>query len=136
MSARRTGRAGLGAPRRGRPGGPGRKLPQRSGSAARSPRLVALAAELRDVAAGVGIRIRQERLMREVGYHTHSGLCRLGDAEILLLDHDLSAEQQVDLLLEILAGRDLGGIEASDEVRRLVAAASPARRAREHGSGS
>ena len=95
----------------------------RKTSGARSPRLEALTEELRDVAERVGIRVRQERLLREVGYHAQSGLVRLDGTEILLLDQDLSPEVRVDLLVGILAGRDLSGIELSDEARRALAIA-------------
>jgi hypothetical protein len=35
----------------------------------------------------------------------------------LLLDHDLAPEVRIDLLAGILAGRDLSGIELSEEAR-------------------
>lgn len=107
---------GLGAPRSVRGG-------TRKPSAARSPRLEALTEELCDVAERQGIRVRQERLLREVGYHTQSGLVRLDGTEILLLDHELSPEARVDLLVGVLAGRDLAGIELSDDARRALAPA-------------
>jgi len=99
----------------------GGKGTARKTSAARSPRLEALTDELRDVAERVGIRVRQERLLREVGYHAQSGLVRLDGTEILLLDQELSPEARVDLLVGILAGRDLSDIELSDEARRALA---------------
>lgn len=70
--------------------------------------------ELRDAAEVIGIRVRRERLLREVGYHVRSGLCRLDDQEMLLLDPDLPAEVQVELLVGALADRDLSEIALSD----------------------
>jgi hypothetical protein len=123
------GRSMRGAARIGRAGGrsgsgkgsraSGRALPRKP--APRSPRLGALADELRDVAERAGIRVRQERLLREVGYHTQSGLVRLDGEEILLLDHELSPEAKIDLLTGVLRGRDLSGIELSDEARSSLA---------------
>jgi hypothetical protein len=102
-------------------GARGAKAGPRKASAARSPRLEALTEELRAVAEEVGIRVRQERLLREVGYHTQSGLVRMGNEEILLLDQDLSPEARVDLLVGVLADRDLSRIALSDDVRRALA---------------
>jgi hypothetical protein len=107
----------------------GRKDARRHGAAARSPRLEALASELCDAAERIGIRVRQERLLREVGYHTQSGLVRLSGEEILLLDSDLSPDLKVDLLVGLLRSRDLAGVELSDDARHALAA-TPSRRGR------
>jgi hypothetical protein len=127
-----TGSQGSGAARRariaGRGGrvakiGPARGSSRRAG-AARSPRLDALVEELRGIAERLGIRVREEKLLREVGYHTQSGRCRVGEEEILLLDHELSGDLKVDLLTSVLAGRDLAGFELSEEARRALAIAA------------
>ncbi len=49
-----------------------------------------------------------------------SGLCRLDDQEILLVESDLAADIQVDLLLSALHGRDLSGIPLSEEAMQLI----------------
>ena len=112
-TARRTSWRGVGTKSGARKSGPTR---------AASPRLEALAAELRTVAGAIGIRVRQERLLREVGYHARSGLCRLGDEEILLLDHELPLDAQIDLLIGALRGRSVDDALLSHEARRLLAA--------------
>lgn len=103
---RRGGRAGTTTPKR---------------PSARAARLAALIAELENAVEGLGIRVRRERLMREVGYHARSGLCRVGGEEILFLDHDLSPDDEIELLAVLLADRDLSAVEMSPEALRLIA---------------
>jgi hypothetical protein len=102
----------------------GKKKPAHTAGRPRaaSPRLEALASELRTIAGAIGIQVRQERLLREVGYHARSGLCRLGDAEILLLDHELPLDAQIDLLVGALRGRAVDDALLSSEARRLLVA--------------
>ena len=64
-------------------------------------------------------------ILREVGYHVRSGLCRLDDQEILLVESELAPDVQVDLLLGALAGRDLSGIPLSEEAMGMLRAGSP-----------
>ena len=71
----------------------------------------------------MGIRVRKERLIREVGYHTQSGLCRVDGEEILLLDSDLPTDREIELLAVVLETRDLSAIELSDEATKLLAGA-------------
>jgi hypothetical protein len=87
---------------------------------ARAARLAALIAELENAVETVGIRVRRERLMREVGYHARSGLCRVEGEEILFVDHDLTPDDEIELLALTLSGRDLGAVEMSPEARRLL----------------
>ena len=101
--------------------GAARATPRPRRASPREERLRALASELRDAAESVGIRVREERLMREVGYHPHSGLCRLRGEEILLIDWELAPDLQIELLVAALDGHDLGRVALSDDARRLVA---------------
>ena len=79
-----------------------------------------LVGELRDVAEAIGIRVRSERLKREVGYSVRSGLCRVEGEEVLLLESDLSPDIQVDLLVGLLSTRDLSLVNLSPDTRRLL----------------
>ena len=90
-------------------------------SSARAQKLEPLLDELGAVAEAVGIRVRRERLLREVGYHVRSGLCRVGSEEVLLIDLDLDPDLQLEQLLSVLSGRELGDVPLSDEVQRLLA---------------
>ncbi len=87
----------------------------------RDEKLAALVEELKDVAETVGIQVRRERLKREVGYSVRSGLCRVKGEEVLLLEWDLSTDLQVDLLVGVLAGRDLSQVNLTEDTRRLLA---------------
>ena len=64
--------------------------------------------------------------MREVGYHPHSGLCRLRGEEILLIDYDLAPDLQIELLAGILTDYDLGTVPLSDDARRFLGRAEAA----------
>ena len=59
-------------------------------------------------------------MKREVGYSVRSGLCRVEGEEVLLLESDLSPDIQVDLLVGVLAGRDLSLVELTPDTRRLL----------------
>lgn len=100
---------------------------RRGGSARdreKNEKLEALIEELRNAAESIGIRVRRERLLREVGYHVRSGLCRLDDQEILLLESELAPDVQVDLLIGALAGRDLSGVPLSENAQDAIRAGS------------
>ncbi len=49
------------------------------------------------------IEVRTEKLLREVGYRTHSGRCRLKGKELILLDRDASIGEQIEFLASALA---------------------------------
>ncbi len=80
----------------------------------------ALLDELKAVAEKLGLRVREEPLLREVGYRVRSGRCRLRDDELLLLDRALPVSAQIDVLVDELAGRPLGDVYLSPVARGLV----------------
>jgi hypothetical protein len=95
---------------------------------------LALLEELKDLATRLGFEVRQERLLREVGYRVRSGSCRVRDTRVILLDRALAAGAQIDILVEELAGHPVDDVYVSPAVRRLlehaaVAAATPPARA-------
>lgn len=100
--------------------------PRRARPSAREERLEGLIDELRTAAEAVGIRVRRERLLRDVGYQVKSGLCRLQEQEMLLLEQGLSADVQIDLLVNALSRRDLAGVPLSEEARDLLRAGETA----------
>jgi hypothetical protein len=112
-------------PRAGRRGGRAAAATPKRPSA-RAARLAALIAELENAVEAIGVRVRRERLMREVGYHVRSGLCRVDGEEVLFLDHDLSPDDEIELLAVLLSERDLSAVEMSPEARRLLARAPSA----------
>lgn len=80
----------------------------------------ALLDELKAVAEKVGLRVREERLLREVGYRVRSGRCRLQADELLFIDRTLPVSAQIDVLVDELAGRSLDDIYLSPAARALV----------------
>ena len=86
----------------------------------RSEREQVLLDELKAVAEHLGIRVREERLLREVGYRVRSGACRVRDTNLVLLDRGLPLSVQIDILADALAGRPVETIYLSPAARRLL----------------
>ena len=79
-----------------------------------------LCEELKTVAERVGVRVREEVLLREVGYHPRSGICRLRGEEMLFVDRSLPIAERVAVLTDELRRRDLQGIYVSPALRCLL----------------
>jgi hypothetical protein len=80
----------------------------------------ALCDELKGLAEKVGIRVREEILLREVGYRVRSGLCRVRGEDVVFLDRHLTPGECLDVLLAALEGRDLEAHYVSPALRRLL----------------
>jgi len=76
--------------------------------------------ELKAAAVRLGFEVREEKLLREVGYHVRSGSCRLRDANLILLDRQLPAAAQIDVLVDQLCSRPLDDVYLSPAARRLL----------------
>jgi hypothetical protein len=85
-----------------------------------SYKIDAVLEELKALAARVGLEVREERLLREVGYQVRSGSCRVRGQNILFLDRDLPPAGRLEVLLEELSARDLGEVYVSPELRRIL----------------
>lgn len=81
---------------------------------------LALLEELKVAATRLGFEVREERLLREVGYRVRSGSCRVRDTQVILLDRDLPVTAQIEVLVEELAGRALEEVYLSPAARRLL----------------
>lgn len=75
--------------------------------------------ELKAVAGNLGIRVREERLLREVGYRVRSGACRLRENDLVLLDRDLPTGAQIEVLADVLAPRAMETVYLSPAARQL-----------------
>jgi len=75
---------------------------------------------LKEIAAASGLEVREERLLREVGYSVKSGVCRVSEQEVLLLDRNASAAERVEVLCALLSERDLDGVFIEPELRRTI----------------
>jgi len=80
----------------------------------------ALLDELKAAAERLGLQVREERLLREVGYHVRSGGCRLRQSEIIFLERGLPIRSQIEVLVDELAARSLDDIYLSPAARALV----------------
>ncbi len=89
---------------------------------------LALLEELKAVATRLGFEVREEKLLREVGYRVRSGSCRVRESSVIFLDRGLAPAAQIDILVDELAGRPLDDVYLSPAVRRLLdrAAHAPA----------
>jgi hypothetical protein len=51
------------------------------------------------------IEVRSEKLLREAGYRTKSGSCRINGQQLILLDRDTRLTEQIEFLASELAAR-------------------------------
>jgi hypothetical protein len=79
-------------------------------------RIASLVEELAQAAERVGLQVRRERLLREVGYRARGGACRLREKDLVIID----SAQQLEVLLEALRTRDLESLYLSPAARRLL----------------
>ncbi len=89
----------------------------------------ALLEELKALATRLGFDVRQEKLLRDVGYHVRSGSCRVRDLRVILLDRSLPPAAQIDILVDELAAEALDTLYVSPAARRLLERAGAATRA-------
>lgn len=75
---------------------------------------------LKEIATASGLEVREERLLREVGYSVRSGVCRVSDQEVLLLDRNATAAERIDVLCGLLSQRDLDSVFIEPELRRTI----------------
>jgi hypothetical protein len=87
-------------------------------------RLVRLVDELAEAAKRVGIEVRREKIMREVGYRVRGGPCRLRDRDLIILDREQAPADQIEVLAEALRFRDLEQLYLSPAARRVLQASS------------
>jgi len=85
----------------------------------------ALLDELKQLAEQLGIEVREERLLREVGYRVRSGGCRVHAKNLILLDRGLPASAQIDVLASELSDRPLDTVYLSPAARRVLESAAP-----------
>ncbi len=90
-----------------------------------NPRQQAVLDELKQLAGQLGIEVREERLLREIGYRVRSGSCRVREKNLILLDRGLPLETQIEILVGELAERPLDSVYLSPAARRLLEGAAP-----------
>ena len=88
---------------------------------------LALLEELKTAAGRLGFEVREEKLLREVGYRVRSGSCRVRETQVILLDRGLPPGAQIDVLVDELAGCALEDVYLSPAARRLLERVASAR---------
>ena len=83
-------------------------------------RMMRIVDELAEAAQRVGLEVRREKIMREIGYRTRGGACRLRDKNLLIIDRDQPATEQLEVIAEALRSRDLESLYLSPAARRVV----------------
>src|SRR5919109_4939372 len=76
--------------------------------------------ELKTLAERLGIRVREEKLLREVGYQVRGGGCRVHGQEMVFLDRDLPLSERVEILLDELSRREVDRESLSPSLRRFL----------------
>src|SRR5678816_1873761 len=74
---------------------------------------------LKEIASASGLEVREERLLREVGYSVKSGVCRVSDQEVLL-DKNATPAERIEAVCGVLAVRDLDAVFIDPDLRRAI----------------
>jgi hypothetical protein len=80
----------------------------------------ALCEELKELARRLGVQVREEVLLREVGYRVRSGGCRVRGEDVIFLDRHLHPADRVQVLVDHLSGRDIETHYMTPALRRLL----------------
>lgn len=75
--------------------------------------------ELKGFAEGLGVRVREEKLLREVGYRVRGGVCRVHEEEIVFLDRSRPINERIDVLVDELSRRQAGFSTLSSAVQNF-----------------
>ena len=86
----------------------------------KTTRLFRLLEELSEAAKRVGLEVRREKILREVGYRARGGACRFRERNLIILDREMAPAEQVEVLAEALRERDLDDLYLSPAARRLL----------------
>ncbi len=83
-------------------------------------RVLKLIDELCEAAERVGLVVRREKILREVGYRARGGACRLREKDLIIIDRDQAPAEQLEILADALRERDLESLYLSPAARRVV----------------
>jgi hypothetical protein len=86
----------------------------------KTTRLLRLVDELAEAAKRVGLEVRREKILREVGYRARGGACRLREKDLIIIDREMPAAEQVEIIAEALRERDLEAVYLSPAARRVL----------------
>lgn len=83
-------------------------------------RMLKLVDELCQAAERVGLVVRREKILREIGYRVRGGACRLREKNLVIIDRDMAPAEQLEVLADALRSRDLESLYLSPAARRVV----------------
>jgi hypothetical protein len=83
-------------------------------------RMLKLVDELCEAAERVGLVVRREKILREIGYRVRGGACRLREKNLVIIDRDLAPAEQLEVLADALRSRDLESLYLSPAARQVV----------------
>ena len=83
-------------------------------------RMLKLVDELCEAAERVGLVVRREKILREIGYRVRGGACRLREKNLVIIDRDMAPAEQLEVLAEALRSRDLESLYLSPAARQVV----------------
>lgn len=83
-------------------------------------RMLKLVDELCEAAERVGLVVRREKILREIGYRARGGACRLREKNLVIIDRDMAPAEQLEVLADALRSRDLESLYLSPAARRVV----------------
>jgi len=78
-----------------------------------------LVSELKQVLEKLGVEVREQALESELG-KAKSGLVRIREQKIILLEHSLEPEEKVKILTRLLKEFDLEGVYLSPYLRKWI----------------
>lgn len=83
-------------------------------------RILKLVDELCEAAERVGLVVRREKILREIGYRARGGACRLREKDLVIIDRDMAPAEQLEVLADALRSRDLESLYLSPAARQVV----------------
>jgi hypothetical protein len=83
-------------------------------------RMLKLVDELCEAAERVGLVVRREKILREIGYRARGGACRLREKDLVIIDRDMAPAEQLEVLAEALRSHDLESLYLSPAARQVV----------------
>ena len=83
-------------------------------------RMLKLVDELCEAAERVGLVVRREKILREIGYRARGGACRLREKDLVIIDRDMAPAEQLEVLADALRSRDLESLYLSPAARQVV----------------
>lgn len=89
-------------------------------------RLQKLAEELSQAAKQLGLEVRREKILREIGYRARGGPCCLRQKNLIILDREMPPGDQIEMLAEAVRELPHEELYLSPAARRILQRGSDA----------